>query len=401
MVGSSTSMDARYRDMNIVGTAITLDQAIALHETEQRVYRHRYMVLVVVIALCAFLSLSLTGAEHAYRFYSPVVVAQVLGMHVHDIFASLSGLYAPYSSEYLARVLPEYGYCYEWIWERAGVVLITLICGVLLSLSGMLYQNTFRNPLAGPSMLGVSSGVSLGITVLVLLYGTAATAMTTQRYLLCYSMGAAVLIFVIGAGKALSGKGRLDLVHMLLIGAIISQVVGALVTFITLWVMDEDLWTVYYSVSQVLTVDSGLYTWIALGIAMMASILPVYLLRFRLNGLAFDDAEIRLMGLSPTLLRGTALLCGAIMILAAQIHTGMVAMISLVVPFITRSMFGCEFRKQFAGNLLMGMLVLLVCRDIVDAIPFVGDGLAIGTVASLVVLPLVIWMMARDRRPWD
>ena len=88
------------------------------------------------------------------------------------------------------------------------------------------------------------------------------------------------------------------------------------------------------------------------------------------------------------------------MILAAQIHVGMVSLVSLVVPFLARGWFGCEFNKQLIGNVCIGTVLLLACRDICDLIPFVGDGLAIGSVVSVVAMPLFVVVMARQMREW-
>ncbi len=108
-----------------------------------------------------------------------------------------------------------------------------------------------------------------------------------------------------------------------------------------------------------------------------------------------------MLGLNYGGLRAAALLCGSVMILAAQVHVGMVSLVSLIVPFLARSLFGCESSRQLIGNLCIGPILLLVCRDITDLIPFIGDGLAIGSVASIVMLPLFVVVMARQMRGWE
>jgi ABC-type Fe3+-siderophore transport system permease subunit len=76
-------------------------------------------------------------------------------------------------------------------------------------------------------------------------------------------------------------------------------------------------------------------------------------------------------------------------------------MVSLVVPFAARAVFGSEFRKQLLGNVLLGALVLLVCRDLVSCIPFVGDGVPLGTMVTFVTLPAFVWVMAIAQRQWN
>ena len=378
---------------------------VPLGETNRRLRAER-SALARKVAACAaalvvlvFLSLCLTGAagqyylnSRAYAVYSPLEVGYALYLHVYNAVASLTHAFDSCSSQWLYDNVPGY-----WaILNRLAVVGITLICAVLLSISGMLYQNAFKNPIAGPGMLGVSSGVTLGMMVLVAVWGAEATSMIQERYLLCYGLGALVLAFVILAGWRLSGRGRpFDTVTMLLIGAILSQLIGFVVSFVTLFVMDDASYDLYFELSQMLVVDTSPVSWACLGVAVAASFLPVYLMRFQMNALGLDDTEARMLGLSGTRLRAVALVCGAIMILAAQIHVGMVGLVSLVVPLLSRRLFGAEFGTQMVGCACLSSILLLVCRDVTDLIPFVGDGLALGSVVGVAMVPLFLLFVAR------
>lgn len=387
-----------------IGRLVSMKKSNALYRVEHDRLATKVFLSVLVLLALVFLSLGVMGAagqgyaySSAYQVYSPVQVAQALYEHVYNGLAVLTHAWSAHSNEWIRANVPGY-----WaVVDRAGVVGITLICAVLLAVSGMLYQNVFKNPIAGPGMLGVSSGVSLGMMLMVALYSGAAPSMVGTRYAFCYAFGAAILVFVMAAGRKLSGRGKpFDIVTMLLIGSILSQLLGFIVSYMTLFVMDESDYATFYTMSQMLVVDTSAVSWVALGIAFLASMAPVVLNRYKLNALAFDDQEARMMGLSLTKMRAIALICGAIMILAAQIHVGMVSLVSLVVPFLARSWFGCEFNKQLIGNVCIGTVLLLACRDICDLIPFVGDGLAIGSVVSVVAMPLFVVVMARQMREW-
>lgn len=381
---------------------LSLASTDRLADQERRTLRRKVLVCVAILAVLVGASLCIYGANGGwgihYQVFSPVDVASVLGERLYNFLGSLTGLWSPHDTTMYYQDWP----LYYAIGDRAGVIVITLVCAVLLAVSGMLYQNVFKNPIAGPGMLGVSSGVSLGMMLLVYLYGGEAIALVVERYGYCYGLGAAILVFVIVAGRRLSGKGRpFDIVTMLLIGTILAQLVGFVVSYMTLFVMDPDKYQTYLTLSQMLVVDTSAVSWVCLGIATVVSLAPVWLLRFRLNALAFDEQEVKLLGINFTALRAVALICGAIMILAAQIHIGAVAMMSLIVPFLARSWFGCEFRKQLVGSACIGTILLLVCRDIVDLIPFVGDGIGIGSAVSVAALPLFLLIMARHMRGWE
>ena len=377
---------------------VGLKESNALYRAERRRLTLRVVLCLAALAVLAFVSLGIMGAQghyyvggHEYGFYDPATVMRALWYHARNLVAEATNWFAPDSSQWLTDNVEGY-----WaIPERAAVLGITLICGVLLSVSGMLYQSVFRNPIAGPGLLGVSTGTSFGVMVLVLLYGSSATAMVGERYLLCYGFGALILATVLGIGRKMAGRGRsLDVVSLVLVGSIISQLFGLVVSYVTLFVMDDGDYSIYFTISQMLVVDTSALSWICLGVACAATIIPVFLLRHHLGALPFDEAEVRLWGLDYGRLRAVALVCGAIMILAAQIHTGAVGLVSLIIPFLSRRWFGCSFAHQLAGNVCLGTLFLLICRDVADLIPFVGDGLAIGNVVGLVAVPLCLVVFA-------
>ena len=223
--------------------------------------------------------------------------------------------------------------------------------------------------------------------------------MVGERYALCYGFGTLILVFVLAVGRKMSGPVRsLDVVSMLLIGSIVSQLFGLVTSYVTLFVMEEADYNTFYTISEMLVVDTSPLTWICLGIACVATVVPVFLLRHHLGAVVFDEDEVRLWGLSYRRLRAVALVCGAIMILAATIHTGGVGLVSLIIPFLSRRWFGCGFARQFAGNVCIGTIFLLICRDIADLIPFVGDGIAIGNVVGIVALPVFLLVIALQQR---
>lgn len=385
--------------------AVPLAETNACARLERRARARRVALCVAVLAAMAFLSLGVMGAQgqyylgsRSYELYTPLQVLDVLYYHAYQAIADATHWFDMYSPQWLEDNVPGY-----WaIPERAAVVGVTLVCAALLSVSGMLYQTTFANPIAGPSILGVSAGTSLGVMVLVMVYGAAAPLMVGERYGLCYGFGAAILLFVLLAARRLSRGGRgFNVVSLLLIGSIVSQLLGFIVTYVTLFVMDESAYALYFEVSQRLVVDTSPLSWLCLGTATVLSFVPVFFLRYRMNALPLDEAEARPLGLDVGRLRTVALLCGAVMILAAQVHTGMVGLVSLVVPFLARRWFGCEFSHQLTGSVCIGAILLLVCRDIADLIPFVGDGLAVGSVAGLVLLPLFLAVVARQQKGWS
>ncbi|MGI6031924.1 MAG: iron chelate uptake ABC transporter family permease subunit [Coriobacteriales bacterium] len=401
------SFISRSRAMRVgtVSRKLSMRETNKLYRAEHDRSAIRVAISIGLLIVISFFSLCCVGAagqdysySGPYWFYTPLQVWDALYLHAYNAIADVTHAFDPRSKEWLLENCP----CYWAVFDKLQVVGITLICAALLSISGMLYQNVFKNPIAGPNMLGASSGIQFGVMLLVAIYGSAATDMVNMRYLLCYGIGAAILVLVMVCGKKLSRRGKpFDILSTVLIGMILGQLLGFVVQYMTLFVMDEQDYQTFYTISQMLTVDTSATSWIVLGIVSVLSILPVYLLRFKMNALSFDEQDVKLLGINYNALRIVALICGAIMMLAAQIHTGVVGMVTLLAPFLARSLFGTEFTKQFTGSICCGMIFLLVCRDITDCIPFVGDGIAIGSVVSIVALPLFILIVVRGMRSWE
>lgn len=377
-----------------------------LMRAELRSMRIKIAVTVVVLAVLCFFSLCLTGNmgknylnAGAYCIFTPDEVLQALWVHFYNLVANVTHLFAPYSQGWIYENV----HAYYALPERAGVIGITFVCALLLAIAGMLYQNAFKNPIAGPGLLGANCGVSVGKMLLVWIYGSAASSLIAERYALCYGCAAIALAIVIYAGFHQPGakSNRFSIIGMLVIGMAISRVVNLAVQYITLYVWDDALYLVYYEFEQMLVVDTSALSWACLLIGAFIGLFPIIRQRFAFNGLAFDDDEVSLMGVRPTRLKAIALITGAIMMIVASIHCGMIGMVSLVVPFMSRNLFGCEFTKQFTGNLLISPVLVILCRDIADLIPFVGDGISVGAIVSIAALPIFIVVMMKQMRGWE
>ena len=358
--------------------------------------RAKYIVTGIVLLVLVLFSLCVSAGYYG-RIYAPGDVIECYGAWFQITFTSFGD---PVSAQKLLNDTMERMPMYGDVIFTFLQVFKFVVCGVMLAVSGMLYQNAFRNPIAAPSMLGVTNGISFAILVLVLQFGYNARQMMGYYYLYAYIGGAIVLALVMAGGKFISGKGSFNVVNMLLIGTIVSQLLGVVLTYVQNTFLDEAAWDAYYLLQTATGLDS-VYTYISLLIGALVGLVPVILYRFRLNLVAFDDAEVRLLGVSANGLRVLALVCGSIMILTAQVNAGQVAMLSLVVPFVVRAVYGSEFRKQLLGNVMCGAIVMLIASDIVSYVAISQISLDIGSVVTVCTMPLFVWMIAAGQRTWD
>lgn len=363
---------------------------------ERKKVRAKYIVWGIVLVLLVLGSLCLSS-QHSGLVKSPLDVAANIGrmMQLGFIYVFQN---SSYHTEYLNTTVADPLYADTVL--QVQMVFKYVACGALLALSGMLYQNAFKNPIAAPSMLGVTNGINAALLILVLQFGYESFSHIGLYYIYSVVGGILVLLLVMAGGKWISGKGRFNAVNMILMGTIISQLLNVIILYVQANFMDDKMWGDYYLLTNA-TNAIGPWMFGTLIIGGIAALVPVVLFRFKLNLISFSDEETRLLGVNPTKLRIVALACGSLMILVAQLNAGQVAMVSLVVPFLVRALFGSEFRKQLGGNLLMGAIVLLICGDLSTTILF--DGLAVGLapVVSILVLPLFVWIMALQQRSWD
>lgn len=351
-----------------------------------------WALVLVAAVLC-----SCCGAVSHIELYSPAQVAQSLWLLLRWCAASLLD---PSALPQLGAQAAALG-CYYEVRTRLLISLLTAGCGVLLAVSGSVYQLVFKNPLAAPTMLGVSNGVQIGVLVLVLQFGGMAAYMNSTRYLYCFIGALAVLALVLAVTKLVCGRGAFSVYTMLLVAAIFSQVFGSVSGYILSSVFDDETLVVYQEVLQVMDVAVEPLSFAILGAALVAAVVPVLLLSFAMNALSFTAEEASLMGVSSAGLRVAGLALATLMIIAAEVLVGTVSMVALVVPFISRAFFGAEFGAQLKGDLVIAPLVLLACRFIADCIPFVGLGVPIGVVVSFVLLPFFAVIVARGQRTWE
>lgn len=364
--------------------------------------RRKTVVLACVFAAVCISSLCIGSST--YRLYGLDVAFHAIQVWAQTTFDSVV-----HGTFYTTVDLVQLEQNYFQVMARIGIIFVSALCGAILTVSGAIYQAVFRNPVAAPTMLGVTSGINFGLLVFVLVYGMAAASpsLTVQHYLFAYGGAILALAIVLGAAYLLNGPRRFNVVDMLLVGSIVSLLFSQVILYVSYEVFDEELWLTYTELNEVLSVNTTPAAFAFLAVAFLVTFVPVYAFRFRLNALSFDDEETHGLGINGTRLRYFAIIVATVMVIAAMAHSGMVGMASLVVPFVSRAYFGAEFRKQLVGNVLIGAVLVTACRSIAGLLNIVlyNAGLTfqfpVGIVASLICMPAFVWVVATQQRTWD
>ena len=380
--------------------AIPRQESAARFNADRKAYRLKIAAIAVVVALLTLLSLciSFSGAGSGdVKLYAPWDAIGSLCAWAAYNFSQAFGL-GWFDGSNLIDVAP----LYMQVVPRAGMTLATLVCGALLACAGMLYQTVFRNPIASPSLLGITNGVRVGLLMMFYAYGIQATVMVSQRFVYGYVAGIITLVVVFALSKLITRrKSSISIFDILIIGTIASSFLSAVSKYILNMLATVDMWSTFFEFQEGLDIYGEPVTYAVLFVSTLVCFIPVVLLRFHMNLLSFSDGEARIMGTSPRLLRALSIVSGSFMILTAQVFVGSASSFALVIPFLARAFFGSEFRHQLWGNVFIGMGALLVCRDLCALIPFVGVGIPIGTIAGIVTLPIFIWATLFARRSWQ
>ncbi len=275
---------------------------------------------------------------------------------------------------------------------RLPKAITAVIAGSSLSVAGLMMQTLFRNPLADPYILGVSSGASLGVALITMSSAILPLALVNSGWAMIIAAitGATlVLLLVIGVSFRVQNAVSLLIVGIMF-GTIAGSVVNVIQNFsnpdaIKLFVM----WT-FGSLSAV----NWDYMQVLLPVALVGTGMA-FMLQKRLDGMLLGENYARGLGISIVRTRffivvATGLLAGGI-----TAFTGPIAFVGVAIPHIARGIFKTSLHKVLLpASLLCGASLLLIC-DIITQIP--SYTLPVNTISSLFGAPVIIWIILKRR----
>lgn len=273
---------------------------------------------------------------------------------------------------------------------RLTKALVALLCGAALSVSGMQMQTLFRNPLAGPYVLGISSGASLGVALFILgipLIGMSASSVPLGIAGAAW-IGSALILLIIGV---LSQRIK-DIMVILILGMMFSSGVSAVVQILQYLSHDETLksfviWTMG-SLGDVTTSQLPVLS-IAVIIGLVLAVMAVK----PLNQLVLGEDYALTMGLNIKRTRGLLFLSTTLLAGTVTAFCGPIGFIGLAMPHVTRMCFDTsDHRILVPGNILTGAIVLILC-DIISKVWL----LPINAITSLLGIPVIVFVVLKNK----
>lgn len=287
------------------------------------------------------------------------------------------------------------------VWKsRLPQALTALVAGAGLSISGLQMQTIFRNPLAGPSVLGISSGASLGVAFVVLLSGNlGGVALSRLGFIGEVAMSVAAVIGALSVMALIvfaSGKIK-GSVTLLIIGVMIGYIANAIIGVLKFFSVEEDIKAyVIWGLGSFSRVSGNQ---MMLFVGIMAVIIPLsFLLIKSLNLLMLGDGYARNLGLNIKRARVEVITCAGVLTAIVTAYCGPIIFLGLAVPHLCRAIFQTsDHRMLMPASMLVGAALALAC-NLIARLPGFEGALPVNSVTALVGAPVVASVLFRKRK---
>lgn len=306
---------------------------------------------------------------------------------IKDVFNSLTG--GNSSKETWDYIIVNY---------RLPKAIAAILVGMGLSISGLLMQTLFRNPLAGPYVLGLSSGASLGVALVIMGAGflppfLASIMLSSYGIVLASSLGSFLVLLAV---LAVSQRLR-DTMAILIVGLMFGSLTSAIVGTLTYFSTAEQLQKfTFWSLGNLgnLSWSSIVILSICVAIGLLLSLLSIK----PLNTLLLGENYARSLGMNYEKTRLIIIFATSILAGSITAYAGPIAFIGLAVPHIAKLVFQTSNHVVlFWSTLLFGAIIMLIC-DSISQLPGSDITLPINAVTSIFGAPIVIWLLIRKRK---
>ena len=333
-------------------------------------YRLPFLILTLLLILCFFINISLGSVSIPFK-------------------TVLNSVFGTIENSSWAYIIEHY---------RLPKAFTAILVGSGLGISGLLMQTLFRNPLAGPFVLGITSGASLGVASLIMgfaLIGSTFTAFSISKWslVIAASLGSFLVLLTV---LIVSLRVR-DTMAILIIGLMFGSITSAIVSVLSYFTSAKELQQyIFWSFGSLgnLSWDEVSVFFIIYSLGIILSIAAIKPLNTLLLGqdyatsLGLNIKKSRLL-----IIIATSLLAGTI-----TAFTGPIAFIGLAIPHIARQVFKTANHKiLLPAVFLFGAIILLIC-DSIAQLPNTDYTLPINAITSLIGAPVVIWLLVRKRK---
>ncbi|MEZ5935690.1 MAG: iron ABC transporter permease [Alphaproteobacteria bacterium] len=274
---------------------------------------------------------------------------------------------------------------------RLPRIAASLLVGAALAAAGTVYQGLFRNPLVSPDILGVSTGAGLGAVVGILL-----SLPVVMIQGLAFAGGLITVLLVYAIATAV--RGHEPTLVLVLSGVVLGALAGACISLVKILAdpYDQLPAITFWLLGSLAGVTSGDVR-SALP-AVLLGLVPLVLLRWRMNLMALGDEEATALGIEPKRLRALFIAAATLMTASVVAISGVIGWVGLVMPHIARLVIGPNFDRLLPTAMLMGAGYLLLVDTVARTLAQTETPL--GILTAFLGAPVFLWLLATGRRSW-
>jgi iron complex transport system permease protein len=262
------------------------------------------------------------------------------------------------------------------------------LIGAALSAAGAAYQGMFRNPMVSPDVLGASAGAGFGAALAIFCYwGYFGVCLAS------FAGGLTAVLLAYGVSRFSRGNATLG---MVLAGMMIGSLFSSATSYIKL-IADTD--SVLPAITYWLMGSLSDIRWRDVrfaGALIAVGLIPLLLLRWRINLLTLGEDEARSMGIDTTRLRTVVIVCATLITAASVSVSGLIGWVGLVIPHFCRILFGHDYRRVLPASVLMGGAFLLIVDDFARLLA--ASEVPLGILTSVVGAPVFLWLIVTGGR---
>jgi len=275
---------------------------------------------------------------------------------------------------------------------RGPRVVAGLLVGAALAGAGVVYQGLFRNPLVSPDVLGVSAGAGLGAVLGIFL---SLPIFAIQGMAFAGGLATVALVYAIAAAV----RGRDPTLVLVLGGVVVGALAGAAISLVKILADPYDqLPAITFWLLGSLASVRGVELWSALP-AILVGLLPLILLRWRINVLSLGDEEAKALGLDAGKLRAIVIAAATLITASVVAISGVIGWVGLVIPHIARMIVGPNFERLLPAAMLMGAGYLVLVDALARTLGRIE--IPLGILTAVVGAPFFLWLLWRGRHGWS
>jgi len=277
------------------------------------------------------------------------------------------------------------------LWSRLPRVAAAVLVGAALAAAGATYQGIFRNPLASPDILGVSAGAGLGATIGIFL---SLPLLGIQLMAFGFGLGTLLVVYLIKQAV----RSHDPIFTLVVAGVVMGALAGACISLLQILADPYDhlpaitFWLLGSLAAVTLSDITAIVPLILIGLV------PLYLLRRRMNLVSSATEETRELGVDVLKMRVLFICTATLMTAGAVSISGIIGWVGLMIPHIARMLTGPSFSRSLPVSIMLGASYLLAMDDLARTATVIEIPLGILTAVS--GAPFFLWLLAKTRRGW-